>query len=133
MIWYRNSLHWALKRLLFALTSVTSTKLYRKSDWSEFHQRLTWKCRCLCENGEFHTFTFDGLFSQNRLILKLAKSCIVNTKTKRGFLKHGLWIRRNRCVWLRILVLWPSGEITSLIKLQGKPSLFTLPHCTDPF
>jgi diphthamide synthase (EF-2-diphthine--ammonia ligase) len=25
MIWYRNSLHWALKRL-FALTSVTSTK-----------------------------------------------------------------------------------------------------------
>jgi hypothetical protein len=50
------------------------------------------------------------------LILKLAKSCIVNTKNQRGFLKHGLWIRRNRCVWLRILVLWPSGEITSLIK-----------------
>jgi diphthamide synthase (EF-2-diphthine--ammonia ligase) len=42
------------------------------------------------ENGEFHTFTLMGLFSQNRLILKLAKSCIVNTKTKRGFLKHGL-------------------------------------------
>jgi diphthamide synthase (EF-2-diphthine--ammonia ligase) len=36
------------------------------------------------ENGEFHTFTLMGLFSQNRLILKLAKSCIVNTKTKRG-------------------------------------------------
>jgi diphthamide synthase (EF-2-diphthine--ammonia ligase) len=34
------------------------------------------------ENGEFHTFTLMGLFSQNRLILKLAKSCIVNTKTK---------------------------------------------------
>jgi diphthamide synthase (EF-2-diphthine--ammonia ligase) len=33
------------------------------------------------ENGEFHTFTLMGL-SQNRLILKLAKSCIVNTKTK---------------------------------------------------
>jgi hypothetical protein len=31
------------------------------------------------------------------------------------------------------LVLWPSGEITSLIKnSEGKPS-FTLPHCTDPF
>jgi hypothetical protein len=66
------------------------------------------------------------------LILKLAKSCIVNTKNQRGFLKHGLWIRRNRCVWLRILVLWPSGEITSLIKnSEGKPSLFTFP--TDPF
>jgi diphthamide synthase (EF-2-diphthine--ammonia ligase) len=42
------------------------------------------------ENGEFHTFTLMGLFSQNRLILKLAKSCIVNTKNQRGFLKHGL-------------------------------------------
>jgi hypothetical protein len=27
-------------------------------------------------------------------------------ENQRGFLKHGLWIRRNRCVWLRILVLW---------------------------
>jgi hypothetical protein len=54
-------------------------------------------------------------------------------ENQKRILKHGLWIRRNRCVWLRILVLWPSGEITSLIKLQGKPSLFTLPHCTDPF
>jgi hypothetical protein len=43
-------------------------------------------------------------------------------ENQRGFLKHGLWIRRNRCVWLRILVLWPSGEITSLIKnSEGKP------------
>jgi diphthamide synthase (EF-2-diphthine--ammonia ligase) len=41
------------------------------------------------ETANFIPSLLMGLFSQNRLILKLAKSCIVNTK-KRGFLKHGL-------------------------------------------
>jgi hypothetical protein len=126
MIWYRNSLHWALKRLLFALTSVTSTKLYRKSDWSEFHQRLTWKCRCLWWKRRISYLHFDGPIFSKPIDFEIGE--IVYRKYEKKDSSNTVCESDATDVFDYGLVLWPSGEITSLIKNSKKVSHHYL-HC----